>query len=483
MEGNTVEEIIARLDILKTELDTYRPIPADRMNRIMQKLRLEWNFNSNSMEGNTLTKQETKKLLHYGLTAKGKPMRDHIEMQGHDKALKKLEGIVHKDLKLSESLIKDFHKMILAESVSLAEENVEINPGEWKKHYNYLLSPTGERIDFAPPDQVSDLMSKLISWTNNHLYQAELNRHKKKKYDLHPVIIAAIFHKRFIAIHPFGDGNGRMGRILMNLLLMQNGFMPTIVPLTSRDGYYLALNDSTAEDMSPLVEYVGQNLIQSMELAIKGAKGDSVEEPKDWEKELEVMRQSVTSENTKIEQTTWSFSNQERVIKKVVFPLLEALEPNFKSLQGALFEEGYWTVFENLIGTKQSTTKEVDVVKNFVLNQYVEKKKPRITINYAFEGFKAKGKNFDTIFVLELSCEKEFYTVGITIGNEEVRDRFIKAFSSLLAYSLKEDKNYINLEMVSKSPYNKLFNPAQINAYSDVIMKNLMTYIKKQKGE
>lgn len=483
MEGNTVEEIIARLDSLKMELDTYRPIPADRMNRIMQKLRLEWNFNSNSMEGNTLTKQETKKLLHYGLTAKGKPMRDHIEMQGHDKALKKLEGIVHKDLKLSESLIKDFHKMILAESVSLAEKNVEINPGEWKKHHNYLLSPTGERIDFAPPNQVSDLMSELISWTNNHLYQAELNRHKKKKYALHPVIIAAIFHKRFIAIHPFGDGNGRMGRILMNLLLMQNGFMPTIVPLTSRDGYYLALNDSTAEDMSPLVEYVGQNLIQSMELAIEGAKGNSVEEPKDWEKELEVMRQSVTSENTKIEQTTWSLSNQERIIENVIFPLLEALEPKFQSLQGALYEEGYWMVFKNLIGTEYDATRSVRGVRKIIASESFKKDYSSIRINYAFEKFKAKERSFNTIFSIELECNKKYYDVHIIIGNDEVRAKFINAISNMLAGVLEQDRSSVSLGMVSRSPYNKLFNPTQINAYSDVVMKELMKFIKKQKGE
>ncbi|WMX15901.1 Fic family protein [Aureispira sp. CCB-E] len=333
MELETIEQIIGRLDALRDELNTYRPIPADRMNRIMQKLRLDWNFNSNSMEGNTLTKQETQKLLHYGITAKGKPLRDHIEMQGHDKALKKLEAIVHKDLKLTETLMKDFHKMILAESESLTEKNVEINPGEWKKHPNYLLSPTGERIDFAAPDQVPDLMSELINWTNNHLYQEELNRHKKKKYTLHPLVVACIFHKRFIAIHPFGDGNGRMGRILMNLILMQNGFMPAIVPLKSRDSYYLALNDSTAEDMRPLVEYVGRNLIQSMELAIEGAKGNAVEEPEDWAKEIDIFKSKLLKKKEKEERKL--LSHIELVIEAAdlnIPPVLERIASKFSPL-------------------------------------------------------------------------------------------------------------------------------------------------------
>jgi Fic family protein len=482
MEGNRIEEIINRLDVLRRELDSYRPISADRMNRIMQKLRLEWNFNSNSMEGNTLTKQETQKLLHYGITAKGKPLRDHIEMKGHDKALKKLEAIVHKDLKLSESLIKDFHKMILAESESLTEKNVEINPGAWKKHHNYLLSPTGERIDFAPPEQVPDLMSELINWTNNHLYQAELNRHKKKKYDLHPLVIAAVFHKRFIAIHPFGDGNGRMGRILMNLLLMQNGFMPTIVPLTSRDGYYLALNDSTAEDMSPLVEYVGENLIESMELAIEGAKGNSVEEPKDWEKELEVMRQKVTSENTKIEQTTWSLNNQRSILKKILYPLLKELVPKFQKTQETLYEDGYWVVAGKSVMEETIVSNEDELIE-VLINAYEDREYAKVRVTYVFEYFNGKNQKFTTIFYLEIQFREENYSINISIGNQDIRYSIIKGIAMLTDALLKQEGTILELEMVSKKPYNKLYSLAQIDAYSDVIMKNLMQYIKKQKGE
>lgn len=127
-----MQTLLNHIDKLKTELDSYRPISGERMNRIMQKLHLEWNFNSNSMEGNMLTKTETRQLLYYGITAKGKPLKDHIEMRGHDQALKKLEGLIHKEFKLTESLIKDFHLMILEGSVSLQEKEVEINPGHWK---------------------------------------------------------------------------------------------------------------------------------------------------------------------------------------------------------------------------------------------------------------------------------------------------------------------------------------------------------------
>lgn len=482
MEGNTVEEIIDRLDTLKTELDTYRPIPADRMNRIMQKLRLEWNFNSNSMEGNTLTKQETQKLLHYGITAKGKPLRDHIEMQGHDKALKKLERIVHKDLEFSETLIKGFHQMILAESESLTEKNVEINPGAWKKHHNYLLSPTGERIDFAPPEQVPDLMSELINWTNNHLYKKKLNRHKKKKYDLHPLVIAAVFHKRFIAIHPFGDGNGRMGRILMNLILMQNGFMPTIVPLTSRDGYYLALNDSTAEDMSPLIQYVGENLIQSMELAVEGAKGNSVEEPEDWEKELEIMRQKVVNETDTIERRTWSLNNQKNILKKVLYPLLKKLVPKFQKIQEVLYENGYWVIIEKSV-LEERIVSNGDELIEVLMNAYEDREYPKVRVTYVFEHFNGKKQNFTTIFCLEISFQEEDYDINVLIGNQDIRYEMLQYMTMLADAYLKKKVSVVELEVWGKSSYSKCLDSEKINGQSNIIMKNLMQYIKKQKGE
>jgi len=423
MELNTIDEIIDRLDALRAELNTYRPIPADRMNRIMQKLRLEWNFNSNSMEGNTLTKQETQKLLHYGITAKGKPLRDHIEMQGHDKALKKLEAIVQKDLKLSESLIKDFHKMILAESVSLLDENVEINPGEWKKHHNYLLSPTGERIDFAPPEQVPDLMSALMNWTNNHLYQADLNRHKKKKYDLHPLVVAAVFHKRFIAIHPFGDGNGRMGRILMNLILMQNGFMPTIVPLTSREGYYLALNDSTTEDMSPLIEYVGRNLIQSMELAIEGAKGNSVEEQDDWEKEVALLKQQLKEAQNPV------LKMSADLVRDCILGSIEPLFHRFVEKMKVNFEDFFleYEVFYGLndIMYNNKEAFEEELIKNINPNNL---KIQELSIYVRFNGFKLANKEDFSIYE-ELKVNFSRYNYEVIAGRREQKSKGPKRYS------------------------------------------------------
>jgi len=106
-------QIILRLDELKAEVDQYRPLEEAYVQKLTQKLKLEWNYHSNSIEGNTLSLSETKAFLLQGITAKGKPFRDYLEMQGHNEALNKLYGLISKEILLSESLIKDFHQIIL----------------------------------------------------------------------------------------------------------------------------------------------------------------------------------------------------------------------------------------------------------------------------------------------------------------------------------------------------------------------------------
>ena len=272
----SIIDLLEKADSLKNELDNLRPIQTDRMARVMQKLRLDWNYHSNSMEGNTLTLSETRAFILYGITAKGKPFRDYVEMRGHNEALKQLEAVVHKDLRLTERIIKDFHKTILVEPFQ--DELAEINPGQYKKFGNYLYSPQLERIDFEPPEEVPRLINELVNWTNNHLFSEELSRKGKRKYDFHPILVACYFHLRFIRIHPFGDGNGRMGRILMNLILMIKSYMPVIIHVENREEYYNALNQSSELNFEPLVIFIQQGIVDSLELTIDYIKNEQIED-------------------------------------------------------------------------------------------------------------------------------------------------------------------------------------------------------------
>src|SRR5690606_8157962 len=134
---------------------------------------------------------------------------------------------------------------------------------------------------FVPPEQVAPMLNELINWTNNSLF---VPKRKKQKYETHPLLIAAIFHMRFINIHPFADGNGRICRILMNIILMQWGFPPAIIKKDDRNEYFRAIQRSREEGEQFLAVFLGKALIQSLELYLKAAKGERIEEADDLDK-------------------------------------------------------------------------------------------------------------------------------------------------------------------------------------------------------
>lgn len=475
-----MQELFDQIDELKIILDKFRPIPDDRMNRIMQKLRLEWNFNSNSMEGNTLTMTETRKLLYYGLTAKGKPIKDHIEMQGHDAALKKLEGLVHKEFKLTETLIRDFHKMILVNSPASNEKNVEVNPGYWKENWNFLYTPTGEQIYFADPKDVPDLMSELINWTNNQLYQEKLNRHNKKKYDAHPLLVACIFHKRFIDIHPFGDGNGRMARILSNLILMQVGFMPAIVPLNSKDDYYNALNNSSAEDMSPLVEYIGRNLIKSMELAIEGAKGNPVEEPEDWEKELEVLTVQFKNTEEYKKMHYWSLENQARIVESVFVPFIKILDVKLNRIKEKLFERGDWNILQDILYHEPSRYANSLELINELQQHSSQEEKNSFTFYYELNEHRYVQSYRSTIVLIDMEIEKEHYSFKVEVEDETSKHELTRSLKQIFDLASKKEKKVYGKTFIHEQLYSSIPKSEEIELWANETMNILMAYLKER---
>ncbi|MEL7163271.1 MAG: Fic family protein [Bacteroidota bacterium] len=205
--------------------------------------------------------------------------------------MSKLFELVHEDLEITDSLIKDLHRIILVEPYE--DRQAEIQPGQWRQLPNYLYGKLGERIDFAPPADVPRLMNDLINWLNNHLHPP---KRKRKRYDLHPLVIAAGFHQQFIAIHPFGDGNGRMARILTNLILMIAGYVPLIVRTEDREEYFAAINVSDVDESATLAQFFGERLLVSLRLAIKAGKGKDLETMREREAGLRALNDRLTDE-------------------------------------------------------------------------------------------------------------------------------------------------------------------------------------------
>ena len=289
---NNLNEILGLIDQNQQVIDALRPIPQERMGRILQKLHLDWNWHSNAIEGNSLTYGETRALLLHGLTASGKPMKDHLDIQGHADAIKALEGMVNQNDDLREVDIRNLHELLLKERYQVEALTPDGKPtkrwieiGKYKSVANHVETKTGEMFYFASVEETPIKMAELVAWYNK----------ERNNADTHPLILATLFHHRFVSIHPFDDGNGRMGRLLMNLGLMRKGFPPIIIRTEAqfRDAYYNALSLADAGEYEPLTLFIGESLLKVQEAYLKGAKGENIDEPDDLDKELALFKKEL----------------------------------------------------------------------------------------------------------------------------------------------------------------------------------------------
>ncbi len=254
----STEKTLCKIDSLKKEIQRLRPIRADLIPLLREKLRIEWIFHSNAIEGNSLTLGETTFFLREGLTSEGKPLKDFLEAKNHVEALDGLEDIVAKKRPITESLIKELHAVLLRE-IRFTEARGSngrrikkpLHPGQYKIRPNHVLTLSGKIHRYTDPLHVKDEMEELVRWS----YQA-----------IHPVKKAAEFHYRFVAIHPFDDGNGRLARILMNLILIKDGYPPCIIRNEQRKKYLSSLEIADfKKDITPFIDFVMQELLVTMQ--------------------------------------------------------------------------------------------------------------------------------------------------------------------------------------------------------------------------
>ncbi|MBE6149329.1 MAG: Fic family protein [Firmicutes bacterium] len=214
LDDNYFDEV----DDLKKQLDSKRPIPKETLKSLKESINLEWTYNSNGIEGNTLTLRETQVVLE-GITVGGKSIKEHLEAINHEKAILFLDDLVKDNEPISEWNIKNIHQLILKD---IDNENA----GRYRKENVTIKGAT-----HIPPDylKLPELMEKLILTYNTW-------------NEYHPIIQAALLHGELVKIHPFIDGNGRTSRLLMNLDLMNSGYNPVIIKKESRLKYYEALD-------------------------------------------------------------------------------------------------------------------------------------------------------------------------------------------------------------------------------------------------
>ena len=283
-------DALAAIDRLKGELDGLRPLEPSALARVAQKLRIDANYHSNAIEGNSLTLGETRSLILHGLTARGKPLRDHLDIEGHDTAVKAIEDVVRDGQELNEVFIRNLHRVLLKEpyetdAITPDERHVKrsISLGDYKTVPNNVITSTGEVYYFVPPERVKQEMGDLIDWYRTKEQEAE-----------HPVIIAATFHYRFVRIHPFDDGNGRLARLLMNMILMKHGYTVAIVRKENRGEYLRNLEQvDQEEDLTKFVAYVANCCEYSVNLHLRAARGESIDDLDDIDREIALFKRSL----------------------------------------------------------------------------------------------------------------------------------------------------------------------------------------------
>lgn len=288
-----MQELINKIRELKQEWDELKPIDKVYEDRLWEKFRLEWNYNSNHIEGNTMTYGDTELLLRLGdeFKPKDNSLKDVNEMRAHDTAIYLIkEWAGDQSRALTEKDIRELNEIILVKDFFAEAQTPEGKPtrrlikvGEYKKHPNHVRLQSGELFRYAEPMEVPKKMEELVSWYNSEL-------------DEHPIVTSAFLHYKFVCIHPFDDGNGRVSRLIMNYHLMKHGYPPLIIKSADKQNYLYALNQADTGDTDAFVKYVTEQLLWSLEISIKAAKEEDIEEPGDLYKEISVWKKQRETE-------------------------------------------------------------------------------------------------------------------------------------------------------------------------------------------
>ncbi len=342
---------LKQINFLNSQWQALQPMTIENEKRLWDKIRLDWNFNSNHIEGNTLTYGETMLLLIFDKTTGDHELREYEEMKAHDVAIHMVkEWAKNKSRDLTEADIRELNKIILVQPYWKDAITAEGQPtrrlikvGEYKEHPNSVRLKNGEIFQYASPFETP-------------LKMAELLKGYRKEGDNpdNVLLLVSKFHYEFVEIHPFDDGNGRVARLIANYILMKFGTPPIIVKANEKEKYLTALNKADTGDIGAFHEYMADQVIWSLNIAIKAAKGESIEEADDIDKRVALLNYKLTGMNEPIKK----IKNNEvmtEMLKEVIEPLFRKvfekalkISPLFVSTKFTYHIDGSGGVHDNI---------------------------------------------------------------------------------------------------------------------------------------
>ncbi|WP_419167206.1 Fic family protein [Candidatus Palauibacter sp.] len=413
--------------------------------RLWRKLRLEWNYNSNHIEGNTLTYDETVLLLIHGQTAGSHPLRDYEEMKAHDVAIELVRRLAAAEQPLTEADIRELNRTLLKEPFWKSAETPDgrptrkrIIPGEYKKQPNHVRTASGELHRFAEPEATPALME---DWVRR--FRRNLTR---EDYPF-PTLLAKL-HSSFVDIHPFDDGNGRTARLLTNYVLLRKDLPPIVIESKDRDRYIAALRRADAGNNQPLEEFMLTQLLWSLDLGMRAARGESLREPDDIDKEISIFVRGQTKRtqtHTEILDATYELlirptaQELDRRVKNFT-PLFRVSRTKSTLHTGGRGVGGLSNIF--LERSKwEDWSREYVVVPGVVLGE------PEVvlTLTYEWEGYLG-----DAAGVGSLRLEVRWYLDSSTARfAAEINQRSVSDASYSTPYSRMYDKPRDSVELVT----------------------------------
>ncbi|MBI5917345.1 MAG: Fic family protein [Bacteroidetes bacterium] len=434
---------------MKLELDALLPMEPKDEERLWKKFRLEWNYNSNHIEGNTLTYSQTELLLISNQAIGDRDFREFEEMKAHNIAIEMVREIAEDvERPLTESFIRILNATILKEPFWKEAETEDgqktrrlIKIGEYKELPNSVRPQNGEMFHYSSPEETPAKMQDLLNWYRESIDSA-----------MHPLEIAAKFHYKFVRIHPFDDGNGRVARLVMNYVLLKNGYPPVIIKSSDKKNYFLALNKADVGDLDAFVEYIGKELVWSLEKNIAAAKGQSIDEPEDVDKEISLIEQKLKLLENKVRQI------------KSLETILVLFDNSFKGIFQTFltsckkFDKFYKdsSVHSTISGRGKEVEKSENLMEKF-RDEMVQNEQSLqdIGVSYHFKMFNGKGvEYFSYSSSIRIIFSKNYYELK-TEQNPEPQRRYYHQFftkdeiENIILSETKAHTDFINQQIES----------------------------------
>jgi len=255
-----VAQKIAQINILKSQLST-RSSDKNWDAAFLEKVKIDFTYNSNKLEGNTLTYGQTIKLLKDFVTPQNAAPGELLDLINHQNILDNVFNN-YNAARLSEENIKTLHKELMKNLAQWNDDGL-YSPGQYKAFENMTVRSNGKIHMYLLPAEVPAAMKALIDDTNEQLKSIDIN-----DIDKHPLTVAVRFHQQFLnKIHPFSDGNGRIGRLLTNLILLKQQYPPIFITDVDRLVYLKRFEESDTV-MDPMLDFLADRLIESLELKL-----------------------------------------------------------------------------------------------------------------------------------------------------------------------------------------------------------------------